>query len=145
MNDTTYTHESSGTVFILKSITEEQLLDFFTTESAYHIAQGTQEDNAMYLNVIDNTFTLTELTGVYHEDVMVAFCIVPKYDKTVLMRIYTTPQYRCMGIASFLIEHKQSLNLSCLKDNVPAMTLYRKLGFNTVREHTWIVELRREL
>lgn len=145
MNEITYTHSPSGNVFLLKQITEAELLEFFTSESLLHIKNGTQKHNSMYLNVADNTFSLTELTAVYHDDKIVAFCIIPKYDKTILMRIYTSPEYRQMGIASFLINHNKVTRLSCLKENDTALQMYTKLGFICTREHTWVVDFERKL
>lgn len=145
MDDVLYTHQPSGTIFNLRTITQEQLVEFFTEQSKHHIANGTQEHNSLYLNTADDVFTLTIIAALLDGDTIAGFCIIPKYDTSVLMRVYVSPAYRRMGIASFLITHYQFRHLSCLRDNINALTMYKKLGFIVKREHTWVLELERPL
>lgn len=145
MNEITYIHTSSGTVFNLRTISQTELIEFFVAESRTHVDRDVQRENAMYLNPADNTFCLTNLSALFHGEELAAFCIIPQYNPSILMRVYTAAKYRRMGLASFLIKHFNITDLSCLKENTGALLMYEKLGFKQCKEHVWLIELSRTL
>ncbi len=130
--------------YMLTTVSEEVLKEYFTQESFKHIAAGTQQHNSDYISYSEGIFDLTTIHVLTKDNRIAAFCIVPKYNKDVTMRIYVGQEHRRKGLASFLLDSLKITELSCLKDNEAGLALYKKLGFRTKAEYSWLINLIRD-
>lgn len=131
-----YYHPEMNTTFEVVEITDKQVLkDYFTQEVKKHIHARSQPGNTMYLEYLEEDMALISVYGIYDQDILAGFCLIPKYSPDVLMRVYINPEYRGLGLASFMINHFEIENLSCLLDNYDGHRLYRSLGFE-IRDKT---------
>lgn len=82
-----------------------------------------------------------------HNDAVMAYADFRLYDseKAFLSYIYVQPEVRGRGVATDLIFHFLErypqiveLQLDVLRHNVPAKTLYTKLGFETTNRTAWV-------
>jgi GNAT superfamily N-acetyltransferase len=131
-----YHNPVEGLVFEVLEITDiDELKKYFTKEVKKHIHAMTQPGNTMYLEYVEEELALISVYGIYDQDILAGFCLIPKYAPEVLMRIYTSPEYRGMGLATFLINYFEIESLSCLLDNYDGHRLYKSLGFE-IRDKT---------
>lgn len=131
-----YYNPIEGITFEVMEITDRDILKaYFTREVKKHIHAMTQPGNTMYLEYLEEEFALISVYGIYDQDILAGFCLIPKYSPEVLMRIYINPEYRGMGLATFMINYFGIESLSCLLDNYDGHRLYKSLGFK-IRDKT---------
>ena len=141
-----YYNSEENIVVEVVEITDIQVLkDYFTREMKKHIHAMTQKGNALYLEYLEESFSLTGVYGIYDGDILAGFCLIPRYSLGTLMRVYVNPEYRGMGLATFMINHFEIDNLSCLIDNYDGHRLYRGLGFEIKSKNDYIIDYARDL
>lgn len=113
--------------YSIREISDRVARHFMTRESKRLLAVGVED--TQYLNTNEYIFELTVFYGVFWEDLLVGFCVVPKYSPGILMRVYIAPEYRSKGLGAFAIEYLNIVSLSCLRVNKRALALYTSLGF----------------
>ena len=141
-----YYNSEENIVFEVVEITDIQVLkDYFTREMKKHIHAMTQKGNALYLEYLEESFSLTGVYGIYDGDILAGFCLIPRYSLGTLMRVYVNPEYRGMGLASFMINHFEIESLSCLLDNYDGHRLYQNLGFEIKDKTPFLVNYYRKV
>lgn len=76
---------------------------------------------------------LSIIYAIMLDDVEVGFFILPKFFEDILSSIYIDPTARKKGIAEHCINHFSIKRLSCVTENVNALSLYYRLGFKEVK------------
>ena len=141
-----YYNSEENIPFEVVEITDVEVLKrYFTQEVKKHIHARSQPGNTMYLEYLEEDMALISVYGIYDQDVLAGFCLIPKYSPEVLMRIYVNPEYRGMGLASFMINHFEIESLSCLLDNYDGHRLYQNLGFEIKDKTPFLVNYYRKV
>jgi GNAT superfamily N-acetyltransferase len=140
-----HNHEENISFEVVEITEVEVLKKYFTQEVKKHIHARSQPGNTMYLEYIEEEMALISAYGIYDQDVLAGFCLIPKYAPESLMRVYVNPEYRGMGLASFMINHFKIESLSCLLDNYDGHRLYRHLGFKIKDKTPFLVNYVRKV
>lgn len=127
------------------TITEEEFKEFLKNETLKYKDDESEKHNLQYLTYNENDFALAEIFVVKEDNEIASFCVRPKYKKEVTNRLYTSPEYRKKGYATFLLNFCKITDLSCLKDNKEALDFYLKLGFEVKQEFSSLLNLERNL
>lgn len=101
-------------------------------------------DNISLLDTNEELFQLNFLIGLFDNKEFIGFCIIPKYAKTILCRIYLKPEYRRLGIGSIAIKKLNIYQLSCLTTNLNALKFYESIGFKEVTRSKYFVDLKKD-
>lgn len=121
---------------LLRQVTEiEQMLQL-DNWSEQQISELLQQDINQCWGILE-----TDLSQTYEEKI-VAYCIISTvFEVTEVLRIGTHPDYQRQGLAAGLLQalikvmpHKQleRILLEVRKDNVAAIALYKKIGFEVI-------------
>lgn len=95
---------------------------------------------------IDEPYSLTTIYGIFNEiDILVGFCLIPSYDKTIAQSLYIARAHRSKGYASYLLNATNITLLCCLSDNTNAIRLYKSLGFKQVSQTSFSIRFERKL
>lgn len=129
--------------YVLKDISEQELLEFFKSERIKVSNIEEEKDNESYITYGEGIFDITNIHAVTYKDKIVAFIIIPKYSPDIALRLYVTPEHRKHGIARFLLNAFDINRLGCLKDNIVALAVYEKLGFKVTSENMRVYGLQR--
>jgi len=82
------------------------------------------------------------------------FVVREKLDALYVSSLAVAPAYRGCGIATYILDYseklarelgKAGLELSVLKENIPARRLYAKFGFGLKEERRWSFILRKQI
>lgn len=138
------TVEINGREFEFCILEEDEIKAFFHSEAERHIYGRTQEGNTMYLQFNNDDIALANVYALLDQGIIASFCIRPNYNTKVVSRLYTSPEYRNMGLATFMLDHLVITELSCVKQNHNALSLYKKLGFEIKRDGHMLYDLSRE-
>lgn len=140
-----HNHEDNISFEVIEITDVDLLKKYFAQEVKKHIHAMTQPGNTMYLEYLEEDFALISVYGIYDQDVLAGFCLIPKYSPECLMRIYVNPEYRGMGLATFMINHFEIESLSCLLDNYDGHRLYKSLGFEIKDKTPFLVNYIRKV
>lgn len=141
-----YHNHQENISFEVVEITDKEVLKrYFTQEIKKHIHARSQQGNTMYLEYLEEDMALISVYGIYDQDILAGFCLIPKYSPECLMRIYVNPEYRGYGLATFMINHFKIESLSCLLDNYDGHRLYMSLGFKIKDKTPFLVNYVRKV
>lgn len=79
-----------------------------------------------------------EETYIYKEDELMGLISISRiYDRIEINYLLTIPKYRCLGVASklmdFVLSLSSSISLEVSVVNISAINLYKKYGFRVVK------------
>lgn len=130
----------------IQFITESILKDFIEQEQITRSMFDIFTEDSIYIESTEDMQSMVNRYGIYnYHNQLVGFCITPIYEPTILQRIYISILHRRMGYADYAIKTLSINSLGCLKNNYPALNLYKKLGFveeNNINHHYNILKLR---
>lgn len=138
-----YIEPTTGTPFLITAVLFDSLVPFLTKESMLHVSEGTQDGNNCYLGYNSDLKRSVNCHAAYYGEDIVAYAMVLKRDPTHLVRLYTTPGFRRLGLARVFLFGLDIQSLGCLKENRSALTLYKRLGFEPVDESSVVMTLKR--
>lgn len=126
----------------LQSISLDELLAFISDEKQKH--NDLTEDET---NIIgpEQSYSFISILGITVDDLVVGFCLVPTYDKTIATRLYVARDYRRKGYAKQTLNTLRIERLNCLMSNIAAMKLYESIGFRSRSISFQAVEFSRSL
>ena len=81
-----------GKQFEFCILEEYEIKDFFHQETEKHVYGRTQEGNSMYLQFNNDDVVLSDVYALLDNGNVASFCIRPKYKRSVISRIYTSPK-----------------------------------------------------
>jgi GNAT superfamily N-acetyltransferase len=88
------------------------------------------------------------------EQVVAVFTLSMKHESIIISSLGVSPEYRRIGIGLFILSEVEKLcrgtkaewlELSVLKDNMPARRLYERFGFTIAAEKRWSFILRKRI
>lgn len=126
----------------LQSISLDELLAFISDEKQKH--NDLTEDESGIIGP-EQSYSFISILGITVADLIVGFCLVPTYDKTVATRLYVARDYRRKGYAKQTLNALRIERLNCLMSNIAAMKLYESIGFRSRPISFQAVEFSRSL
>ena len=138
-----YIEPTTGTPFLITTVLFDSLIPFLTKESMLHVSEGTQDGNNCYLGYNTDLKRSVSCHAAYCGENIVAYAMVLKNDPKHLVRLYTTPGFRCLGLGTAFMFGLDIQSLGCLRENRAALALYKRLGFEPVDESSVVMTLKR--
>ena len=138
-----YIEPTTGTPFLITAVLFDSLIPFLTKESMLHVSEGTQDGNNCYLGYNSDLRRSVNCYAAYCGTDIVAYAMVLKNDPKHLVRLYTTPGFRCLGLGTAFMFGLDIQSLGCLRENRAALALYKRLGFEPVDESSVVMTLKR--
>lgn len=126
----------------LQSISLDELLAFISDEKQKH--NDLTEDETSIIGP-EQSYSFISILGITVDDLVVGFCLVPTYDKTIATRLYVARDYRRKGYAKQTLNTLRIERLNCLMSNTTAMKLYESIGFRSRPISFQAVEFSRSL
>ena len=138
-----YIEPTTGTPFLITAVLFDSLIPFLTKECMLHVSEGTQDGNNCYLGYNSDLKRSVNCHAAYYGEDIVAYAMVLKNDPKHLVRLYTTPGFRRLGLARVFLFGLDIQSLGCLRENRAALALYKRLGFEPVDESSVVMTLKR--
>ena len=108
---------------------QKQLKVFFEKEKELNIALDNEEDNALLSNYEASFEDNYVFYLLLKNENLVAFAMANDEETDSLARLYTSVNYRRLGLGSLLLNESKKTSLRCFKDNLPALKFYEKNNF----------------
>jgi ribosomal protein S18 acetylase RimI-like enzyme len=105
---------------------QNQLKAFFEKEKELNIALDNEEDNALLSNYEASVEDNYVFYILLKNENLVAFAMANDEETDSLARLYTSVNYRRLGLGSILLKESKKTSLRCFKDNLPALKFYEK-------------------
>lgn len=138
-----YIEPTTGTPFLITAVLFDSLIPFLTKESMLHVSEGTQDGNNCYLGYNIDLKRSVNCHAAYCGEDIVAYAMVLKKNPTHLVRLYTTPVFRCLGLGRAFMFGLDIQSLGCLRENRSALALYKRLGYEPLDESSVVMTLRK--
>ena len=118
----------------IQFITFEQLKDFCTKQDKnLKTSDPYWESYPLSPKTCQEQFSVTHIYGLFKDMTLIGFFTIPSYRTTLLNVIYVLHEHRNKGICTHVLENYGIKELSCIKANVNALSIYQKLGFKEIQ------------
>lgn len=108
---------------------QQQIKDLFEKEKQINIAIDNEDDNVLLSNLESCYQDRFIFYLIIKNETLIAFAMVSNDETDFLSRLYTSVNYRQLGLGTILLNESKKTTLYCIIDNKEALKFYEKNNF----------------